>query len=57
MKERSFILMAQTEFTLENTLNSISKVMVTILPLLIQLYNLKAHSNILLSMKDFSLKT
>jgi tRNA U54 and U55 pseudouridine synthase Pus10 len=39
MRERSIIQMAQTEFTLENTLNSISKATVTILRLLIQLYN------------------
>jgi tRNA U54 and U55 pseudouridine synthase Pus10 len=57
MKERSIIQMAQTEFTLENTLNSISKATGTILRLLIHLYNLKIHSNILLSMKDISLKT
>ena len=57
MKARSIIQMAQKVSTLENTLNSRSRATVTILLLLIQLSRRIAHTNILLSTKDISLRT
>ena len=57
MKARSIIQMAQKVSTLENTLNSTSRATVIILLLLIQLSSRIAHTNILLSTKDISLRT